>query len=81
MVVTHKTEVAQKQKMAQYSASSKSCHYCKTPGHLIADCRKLKAKEAAQAGLYRDRAVSEAAFKCCDLSNVVGSVVVAVPSG
>ncbi|CAI9725177.1 Hypothetical predicted protein [Octopus vulgaris] len=64
-----------KQQKAHYSASSKSFHYCKTPGHLIADCRKLKAKEeAAEASQSRDRAVPEAAFKGFDLSNVVGSV-------
>ncbi|CAI9733981.1 Hypothetical predicted protein [Octopus vulgaris] len=79
--LVEKTEVGQKQQKAHYSASSKSCHYCKTPGHLIADSRKLKAKEAVEAGQSRDRAVLEAAFKCCDLSNVVGSVEVAVPSG
>ena len=26
------------------------CHYCKKPGHMIADCYKLKAKQATAAG-------------------------------
>ncbi|CAI9716426.1 Hypothetical predicted protein [Octopus vulgaris] len=77
--VTQKKKAGQKQQKDRCSASSKSCHYCKTPGYLTTDCRQLKAKEAAQVDQSRDRAV--AACKCCDLSNVVGSVEVAVPSG
>ena len=31
------------------SSTAKSCKYCKKPGHLISECRKLKRKKAEQA--------------------------------
>lgn len=76
--VTQRAEVGQRQWKDQYGASSKSCFYCWTPDHLIAECRRLKAKEANQS---RDCIIPEATFKCCKPSNAIGSVEVAVPSG
>ncbi|CAI9738691.1 Hypothetical predicted protein [Octopus vulgaris] len=58
---------------------NKNKQFIKSDG--VTQKTEAKEEEAAEAGQSRDRAVPEAAFKGCDLSNVVGSVKVAVPSG
>ena len=39
----------QKNLLSQGMETNLECHYCKKPGHLIKDCRKLKKKEEMKA--------------------------------
>ena len=54
------------QRPGRFGKETRKCHYCKKPGHLIADCRKKKADEARSTGAGSNPIALAACVKIVD---------------